>query len=83
MGNDTTMKNTDPVLSEANDGARRLKQVEERLAALEAVLELDLEHGRQFIEHRLGRPPTADEINQMARGVKLSAIKSTAAAGAN
>jgi hypothetical protein len=62
-----------------NEGERRLQKIETQLAELMACHEIDLEHGRQFIEHRLGRPPTADEVAQMARGVKLSAIVSAAA----
>ncbi len=74
---------TVPVSNDTTDGAhtsdleRRLVKAEAQLAELMEFHEVTFLKGT---ERRLGRPPTPDEIDQLARGVPLSVIKAAAAA---
>jgi hypothetical protein len=51
----------------------------ESAAELMAFHRLDMKFSRAQVEQHLGRPPTADEIDQLARGVDPDIIKSAAA----
>jgi hypothetical protein len=53
----------------------RIDTLEAKVAELMACHEIAQEGAKELVINRLGRPPTADETDQMARGVKLSAMR--------
>jgi hypothetical protein len=77
---------TTPIGNDTTDGAhaseleRRLQKIEAQLVELMAHHELDRERARQLVEHHLGRVPTDDDIERLARGEEVPRTRSVAAA---
>jgi hypothetical protein len=71
---------TDHDIVAGDDLERRLAKAEEQLAELMAHNELDRERVRQLVEHHLGRVPTDDDIERLARGEEVPRTRSVAAA---